>query len=191
LAEIAALTGGRVIAEGDLANADLFVHDGTFSRKLQPLWYWLLYLAAFVLVADVAARRITFDPESLAAWVRSRFMEWFRPTAVSPESQQYFDRLKSKKAEVGEQLGTPAERPPAAAQAGPRPPLAPAAAPEAGTPPSILPPTASPTQPVLPPQGPAAKPGKPPPPAAGEDFATRLLKAKQKAREQMEEEGEK
>ena len=191
LAEIAALTGGRVIAEEDLANADLFVHDGTFSRKLQPLWYWLLYLAAFVLVADVAARRITFDPESLAAWVRSRFMEWFRPTAVSPESQQYFDRLKSKKAEVGEQLGTPAERPPAAAQAGPRPPLAPAAAPEAGTPPSILPPTASPTQPVLPPQGPAAKPGKPPPPAAGEDFATRLLKAKQKAREQMEEEGEK
>lgn len=167
LQEMANMTKGRVIAEQDLARTDLFVHDGSFSRRLQPLWHWLLFAAAFVLVADVAVRRIAIDPREVVGWAVGRWQAWRGQAVLPAASQQYFARLKTTKAQVGEQLGGTAERPPAPTWQPPAP------SPAAPPPPGLAPPPKKTTPPP------------PPPLSTGEDFAARLLKAKQKAREQM------
>lgn len=175
LQQIASVTGGRVINEQDLAAADLFLPNGSFRRRLLPVWHWLLCLAAVVLLMDVAVRRLVIDPRELAGWFQSRWQGLRGQKVLAAESQQYLARLKTRKAEVDERLGTARDRPTAEPWTPP-------------TPSTVPTPRGSPltqTPPLAPDQGPPAAPSAPPSTAPAEDFAARLLKAKQKAREQM------
>jgi uncharacterized membrane protein len=176
LKQIASNTGGRIINEQDLANADLFLPDGSFRRRLQPVWHWLLTLAAVVLLLDVAVRRIVIEPRELAGWLQTRWQRLRGQKVLAAESQQYLARLKTRKAEVDERLGTAKERPTAEPSSPPEPSTAPR--PET----SSL--TQAPPAPSF--QAPAAASPQPPRVSQAEHLAARLLKAKQKAREQME-----
>jgi hypothetical protein len=124
------------------------------------------------MLLDVAARRIAVDPVALAAKLQATWAR-FRGRSVAQQADQYLERLRSRKAAVGEQL----ERGRRGARFEPPPlPVRPAARPVTETAPH------SPPEP--------ARAAAPPTPAAPnlepDDFAARLLKAKQKAREQIE-----
>jgi uncharacterized membrane protein len=73
-------------------------------HSLQPLWYWLVALAGMLLLFDVAVRRVAVEPA--AVWARG--VEWWdkmRGRQVATASAGAFlDRLKSRKAQVGETL---------------------------------------------------------------------------------------
>jgi uncharacterized membrane protein len=170
LAQIAAITGGRVIEENDLANSDLFKREGPIARRLQPIWHWLLFAAGFLLLADVAVRRLAIDPNEvgqfwLGVWNRLR-----GKGRLEAASQLYLDRLKSRKAAAQAIYEQPKATLPNIAS---RRFEAPAGAPPIEPGPAAPPP-------------PAARPAAPPPPGSAEDFAARLMKAKQKARERIE-----
>ncbi|MCS6977151.1 MAG: VWA domain-containing protein [Gemmatales bacterium] len=180
LAEIARESGGRVLDENTLAQADLFPQDRPPARDMRPIWYWLVLLAAFLLLADVAVRRISVDPE--AVWDRLKYLyNRMRGRATLPaESVEYIERLKSRKAEVAARLEQPKELAARRFEA-----------PEQPAPPVSAPPGKGP-------EGEGIEKEKPPPkapakpslsaeaPSEPEDFATRLMRAKRKAREQIE-----
>lgn len=173
LAEIARETGGRVLDEETLAQADLFPRERTAVRDMRPIWYWLLLLAAALLVADVAVRRISVEPEAVGNFLR-RLWDRLRGRAVLPkESVEYLERLKSRKAEVSARLEQPRELASRRFEATDSPPK-----------------SASEQTATVPPRTPEKRAEKPilstPPPSEAEDFATRLMRAKRKAREQME-----
>src|SRR5262249_12470010 len=110
LTKLRELTGGKEIADTD-ADLDAAAHDGDVFRpglprfkNLQPVWYWLVFLCGTLLFFDVAVRRIAISPSEVASasehlWQRLRGHG--RDQAQTP---QYFDRLKSRKAAVGELL---------------------------------------------------------------------------------------
>ncbi len=171
LAEIAKVTGGRVIEENDLKSSDLFAHDGPAQRSFQPLWYWLLFAAACALFFDVAVRRISIDPVEIKQGLQRTWTSWRHRGSLEAASKQYFERLKSRKAAVGTQLEQKAP-PPTAAPPPPRPATKKDWSAEA-------PPT---------PAAPKAPPPPQPKPAAeaAADFTARLMQAKKKAREQID-----
>jgi hypothetical protein len=172
LHRVAEITGGRVLDEKTLGTENLFVHDGSYARRLQPLWHWLLFAAAVLLVTDAAIRRIAVDPMA-AVRQGKRVVESIRGQKELPEtSQEYLGRLRKGKAAAAVPQGqaTPAEL-------GSRRFEAPAAF--DGEPEST---TATTPRPLT---SPPAKP-KAPAPSEADDFAARLMKAKQKAREQMD-----
>ncbi len=136
LAKLSEMTGGKVFSEDALAQAagsgEVFRAGLPLSKSMQPVWYWLLFLTAVLLFFDVAVRRIAVEPA--AAWAgATRVWDRLRGRAVvAPAQPQFFDRLQSRKAQVGEELGrvkaarrfdagsAPAgEAPPGAAQATP------------------------------------------------------------------------
>jgi uncharacterized membrane protein/Mg-chelatase subunit ChlD len=171
LQQIAQETGGRVLEEADLAQADLFVRTGEAARDLRPIWYWLVFAAAALLAADVALRRIALEREAVQAWLVRLWQGLRRKPVLPADSQSYLERLKSRKVQVSAALQP--QQPPASARF---------EAPEA-------------VEPGLPTGRAGEPPPKPaPPPAAptpqtqaeAEDFAARLMRAKKKAREQME-----
>ncbi len=73
---------------------------------MQPIWFWLVFVAAGLRFFDVGIRRIAVDPE--AVW--DKFKDgWSRlrgKSKLSDQSQQYIDRLKSRKAAVDAQART-------------------------------------------------------------------------------------
>ncbi len=171
LEEIAQRTGGRVLDEASLARADIFSHEQLpIARLPQPLWHWLLYIAAVVLFLDVATRRLAVDPVAVAGKVQAAWQRW-RGRGSANQDDIYLERLKSRKAAVGEQLdrGRPTQRYEPPPQPLPPRPTEPTPAAE-----SPRPATAQPTE------SPAAASTPP------DDFAARLMKAKQKARDQIE-----
>jgi hypothetical protein len=169
LQQLAEFTKGRVIEEGALAAASLFDHDLPPTRDLQPIWHWLAFAAAVMLLFDVMVRRIAIQPAAVAAKLGDLYKRLRGTARLSEQSQQYFERLKTKKADVGEQLqkAKTTRRFEGTAEQ--------AAAFTDGTQPRPQPRPPTP-QPV-----PEAKPVTP-----GDDFAARLMKAKQKARDQIE-----
>jgi uncharacterized membrane protein len=187
LQQIAEGTKGRVIPEDQLADTDLYFHDGSREKRHQEVWHWLLFAAAVLLFFDVALRRIALDPWGLALRAAEAWKKRKERRALSGTSQEYFDRLKTRKAAVGEKIGQEAATPPAPRPVRPQP-TAPPPMVELAEPP----PFAADAPPVLqpPPTAPKPKPAAPPPQAPAEDFATRLMKAKKKARERLEGEEE-
>lgn len=174
LSEIAKITGGRVIEEKDLHSSDLFLHDGPSSKRMQPLWYWLLFAAASLLFFDIVVRRISIDPDELKEAAQRTWRRWRHRGSLEATSIQYFDRLKSRKAAVGTQLE--AKSPPPSTKA-------PAVQKDWTTHAEQ-----AVVQPVLPPApAPKAKSPEPKTPAdQGADFTARLMQAKKKAREQID-----
>jgi uncharacterized membrane protein len=135
------ITGGRTFSEKpeDLAktaeSGDVFRYaDLPQSRSLQPIWYWLLLATAIFLLGDIAIRRIAVDPLQVTMAVQRVWERLRGQAAQTASAPQFLDRLKSRKAAIGETLGK------AKAQArfemgdAPPPSTAPAGADEAAAP---------------------------------------------------------
>jgi hypothetical protein len=102
--------GFEVIPE-DAPTLDQAVRNGEVFRpglptmkNLQPVWYWLLFLTAALLFLDVAVRRIAVDPAAVAKGAQGLWEHLRGRVAVAEKEPQYFDRLRSRKAEVGKTL---------------------------------------------------------------------------------------
>jgi hypothetical protein len=175
LDQVARETGGRLIDENELAKTDIFRHEQAPALNMQPIWFWLVFAAGALLFFDVGIRRIAVDPESVWDRVKDGWSRLRGKAKLSDQSQTYIDRLKSRKAAVGAQLEQPKPTPKKRFEA----------APDADAPPVTLQPSPgpSPMRPTKPLEKPklGAEGDKEP-----EDFATRLMKAKQKAREKMD-----
>src|SRR5262249_53694188 len=77
------LTGGQRYEEDDILLAEA-AKSGTVFRpapervkSLLPLWYWLIVLAAVLLLSDVAVRRLAIEPQRISeraqyVWARLR-----------------------------------------------------------------------------------------------------------------------
>ncbi|MFT3880450.1 MAG: VWA domain-containing protein [Gemmatales bacterium] len=166
---IAEITGGRVLDETTFGKENLFLHEGSYARRLQPIWHWLLFAAAVMLVCDAATRRIAIDPVLMAQRTKKMMQEMRGPKELAETSQEYLGRLKKGKAAAGVAVAEPTVVTDTASRK--------FEAPTDFTAPTSSTPTAKPSTP------PAAKPKE----AEGDDFAARLMKAKKKAREEMDE----
>jgi uncharacterized membrane protein len=146
------------------------------SRARLPVWFWLVFAASLALLLDVAIRRVAIEPEKIwntshAYWERLRGRA--APTA---QSAQFFDRLRSRKAQVGEVLGK--ARAEKRFEAPHKPVAAPPAADEPARPAAPTP-TAAPRPPR---QDAPAEPGE------EGDYGGRLLRAKKRAQKDREKE---
>lgn len=169
LERIAEVTGGRVLDEKTFGKENLFVNDGNFARRLQPIWHWLLFAAAVMLVCDAAVRRIAVDPMVLAQRTRKMVQEMRGPKELAETSQEYLGRLRKGKADAGVVVAEPTVVKEVAARR--------FEAPTDFTAPEATAPTTKANAPTV------AKPKE----AEVDDFAARLLKAKKKARDEMDE----
>jgi uncharacterized membrane protein len=111
LERLRALTGGSSYKDDDVALAEAASSGAVFrhtdlapSRNLQPIWYWLLLLASILLFFDVAVRRIALDPSELTAAGRRTWDRIRRRSTTTVEPPQFLERLKSRKAQVDESL---------------------------------------------------------------------------------------
>ncbi len=169
LERIAEVTGGRVLDETTFGKENLFLHEGAYARRLQPIWHWLLFAAAVMLVCDAATRRIAIDPVLMAQRTKKMMQEMRGPKELAETSQEYLGRLKKGKAAAGVAVVEPMVVTDTASRK--------FEAPTDFTAPVSSTPTAKPST------APVAKPKE----AEGDDFAARLMKAKKKAREEMDE----
>lgn len=176
LERIAYLTDGKVYSDDDASlqaaaiRSDVFRNVPDSHANLQALWAWMVFLAAFCLLFDVALRRIAIEPE--AVWARAvSYWQRLRGQAKNDDSvPAYIERLKSRKAQVSESIDKQ--------KAGKK---------FEGDGSALPQPT------VAPPLAPAEKPK--PKPATDKakqedaaDFATRLMRAKKKAMEERDKE---
>jgi uncharacterized membrane protein/Mg-chelatase subunit ChlD len=202
LETLASLTEGQVVTwkkanDGQidlprtLNGVDHFRRDrGLINpRSFAPLWPTLLWLAACLFLGDVAVRRIAPDMNRIRLALAN---EWRRLRGEQTvQSSDYMDKLRSRKAEVGEQLDRSrfasrfeAPEPPGSGPA--------AAATTIGEP--LLAPGQSPERPrtgraAAPPAGAGLAPDAPRPEDAS--YTNRLLKAKQRVWEERDKEREK
>lgn len=95
---------GRVDLNRTLDGVDHFRRDPglTIPKAFRPLWPILLWLACCLFLADVAVRRIAVDFDRLRRNLADRWKK-LRGEEVAPRSE-YLEQLRSRKAEVGEQL---------------------------------------------------------------------------------------
>jgi uncharacterized membrane protein len=153
LEKLRTITGGQSYADGDealdaaAASGEVFRLTGLPpSRSLQPIWYWLLVMAAVVLFFDVAVRRIAVNPSEVAAAAERWWGKLRGRAQVAEAAPQFLDRLKSRKAQIAETIdrarsaqrfdaGEAPVAPPPEAGA-PQPPRPPA---QAAPPPSVAP----------------------------------------------------
>jgi uncharacterized membrane protein len=161
LERIRELTEGERYEDDDAALAAA-ARSGTAFRsgpdrvKSQlPLWYWLLFAAGVLLFFDVAVRRIALEPHRVRE-VAGRAWARLRGRSVAAPREEFFERLRTRKAVVGEVLARPAaerrfEAPegttaPAPAGADASAPAPPPPAPPASPPPSAAPQAGAPAE---------------------------------------------
>ena len=101
------LPDGRVDLERTVRGADHFRRDPSLinPRSFAALWPILLWLAACLFLGDVAIRRIALDLD----WIKlTSANEWKKLRGQeTPTASEYMDKLKTRKAEVDEQLDRP------------------------------------------------------------------------------------
>lgn len=175
LEKLREITGGKSYDDesGVLASVartgEVFRPLPASHQGMQPIWPALLVIAGVLLFFDVAVRRIAIDPLKVAAGAEALWSR-LRGRAVV-EIPQYLERLRSRKAQVGEAIdqGKAARR-----FEGEEEPI--------GTPP------AAGAAPAAPPEPRRPEKSAPPPAAAeeAEDYASRLLRAKKKAMEERD-----
>jgi uncharacterized membrane protein len=115
LETIASLTNGEVLswkrrADGTIDLARTLAETKPFRRDaytltprgLSPLWPLLLFFAATMFLADVAIRRVSPDFERMWKLAKDQY-EKLRGREVAPRVE-YMEKLKSRKAEVNDQL---------------------------------------------------------------------------------------
>ncbi|OAI45600.1 hypothetical protein AYO44_12720 [Planctomycetaceae bacterium SCGC AG-212-F19] len=180
LEKLREITGGTTFedTDRDLAeaakNAAVFHPGPPSSRSLQPIWFWLVMLTGIFLFFDVAVRRIAVEPTEWWAGA-TRVWHYLRgQTVVESTTPQFLDRLKSKKAAIGEEL----EKTRAATRFDPSPD-----APIGAPPPSAA---------DMPASAPMSRPTRTAPsnaPGSAEekaDFTSRLMKAKKRAMDERD-----
>jgi hypothetical protein len=176
LKRLSDLTGGNVYEEDDVSLNDVVQKATTFRKTTasasspQAIWYWLVLLAGITLFFDVAVRRIAVEPgEAKSAAVK--YWQHLRGQAQErDESPQFLERLKSKKAQVGQTIERATRR------------FESEETPATGvvqTADSAV--TARPTQPSPPRPKPQAEPEQ-----ATDDAFERLMRAKKKALEERD-----
>ncbi|MBL8796118.1 MAG: VWA domain-containing protein, partial [Planctomycetia bacterium] len=174
LERLRAATGGMTIEEDPNAlnsiarSGTLFRPGEPTSRSMQPIWFWLVFATGVLLFFDVAVRRIAVEPAEIYA-AGEKYWQRLRGTlVVAAATPQFLDRLKTKKAEIGESLEKKAQTrfEPTGTAPLPPPPGADIGVPQK---PSTTP------RPVTPK---ASEPS-----AEAGDFASRLMRAKRKAME--------
>lgn len=172
LERLASITGGRVLDENTFSQANLFLHEGSLARRLQPIWHWLLFATACMLVLDAAMRRIAIDPALVAQRTKKMMQEMRGPKELAETSQEYLGRLKKGKASAGVAVSEPVIVKETAARKFEAP--------------TDFKPTEETAKPA------AVSTPKPANPSTSveDDFAARLMKAKQKARKEMDEQKE-
>ncbi len=182
LEKLRALTDGETYVDSDPALEEaardglVFRKAPAFSKNLQPVWHWLLFLTATLLLFDVAARRIALEFGVVVAAVVATWDRLRGRNAAADRVPEYIDRLKARKAQVGEAIGQ-GKKAARRFDAGDAPPAAPP--PGAGE--AKPAPTASPRPaPQRPKQG--AEAGQ------EGDYLSRLKKAKKRAMEEREKE---
>jgi hypothetical protein len=110
LRRLSEVTGGNVYAESDGALNEV-VRSGAAFRKTtevaqspQPMWYWLVLLAGLGLFFDVAVRRIAIDPVEVSAAATKAWSKLRGRAETAVATPAFIERLKSRKAEIGESL---------------------------------------------------------------------------------------
>jgi uncharacterized membrane protein len=179
LRRLAELTGGTVYTEGDAELARVAKSGEVFRdapktvRALLPFWFWLVFVAAVLLVIDIAARRVSVEPAEVRAWAGRTWTRLRTRRAQAVPESDHLDRLRKAKAAAAEAIDRD--------RGGRRfePEAAPPTAPPVRTADEVA--SSQPPQPVVP----------PPPPAEGEkeDFLTRMRKAKKRAQGDKPDEG--
>jgi len=105
------LTDGKTFPDDDEALAQAARSGAAFrpvsvrNLSLLPIWPWLVLAAGFCLFFDVAVRRIAVDPTEVAGQLRALWERMRGRTPVATVGPQFLDRLRSRKAQVGEELG--------------------------------------------------------------------------------------
>jgi hypothetical protein len=169
---------GRVDLQRTIDSVDHFRRDATLinPRSFSDLWPNLLWLAVVLFLGDVAVRRVAPDVDRIRKGVADQWKK-LRGQEVAPPVD-YMEKLKSRKAEVGEQLdrsraATRFEAPPPSETNLPGEPLL-----QEDRPADVKRPSRSnPDAPGLAPEAKAAEP---------ESYTNRLLRAKQKVWEERE-----
>ncbi len=72
LREVADVSGGRVLGMDDAGKAAIFQHNLPPTISREPIWDFLLKLAIFTFLLDVAVRRIALDPLQWLLTARAR-----------------------------------------------------------------------------------------------------------------------
>src|SRR5207245_728181 len=110
LERLRSMTDGRSYEEDVDALAEVTRSGQVFRagapkiKSLQPIWFWLVLLTGILLFFDVAVRRIAIEPLAVAV-AAQRFWDRLRGrAAVKDTTPQFLDRLKSRKAQIGETL---------------------------------------------------------------------------------------
>lgn len=186
---------GLIDLDATLARLDPFRRDPTLqpARSESDLWPDLLFAAAFLFLVDIGVRRIALDFDQAGRFLRDQLSK-LRGQDTGP-APDYLEKLKSRKAEVSEQLAAKAGEatrlePPAKMAATGRPPLSPpsgkgGSSPFEGEPPGGSPVPATPKPPPRP--APSSQPASKTPTDAGEEsYTDRLLKAKRKVWDQRD-----
>jgi hypothetical protein len=180
LEKLRAMTDGKsyeddatALAEA-AASGDVFRRGLPTSKNLQPIWFWLLFLAGTGLFFDVAVRRIAIEVGAIATAAVATWDRLRGRMAAPDKAPEFFDRLKSRKAQIGETIAKKAERRFEADES------APVAAPPPGA-------EAMPAR-TEPGPRPAPRPRQPAEAGEGGDYLSRLKKAKQRAMQQGQDE---
>jgi uncharacterized membrane protein len=174
LEKIRAATGGNTYKDDDeklatvAKSGEVFRPGPPSFRGSKPIWFWLLVAAGVLLFFDVAVRRIAIDPSEVATAARGVWDRLRGRAVVRPRDEDYFEKLRSRKAQVGETLerGKPGRRF------------------EGGAASTTAPPPGAGETPAAPPR-PAPRPAAQREPERqqkeGDDYASRLLRAKRRA----------
>ncbi|MBX2853039.1 MAG: VWA domain-containing protein [Phycisphaeraceae bacterium] len=114
LQQIAEMTGGRVLDPGDPAAANLYNRDVPIeSTSTRPLRWQLMPFLLALLLLDVACRRIAWEGQEVAAWAKGRANAIAGITRTRKvESENTMAALKAKREATTEKLNKPAEATP-------------------------------------------------------------------------------
>ena len=112
LERIAAATDGNYFKEADdaaaipklAATADFFRKAPTSIRALLPFWYWLVFAAAFLLLFDVGARRISLESKELRQWGQRAWAKLRRQTLEETEEDGALGNLMKRKQAISDTL---------------------------------------------------------------------------------------
>jgi hypothetical protein len=101
------ITGGNSYADDDTALAkvaaqgDVFRPAGQIDKGRQPIWQWMLWLAALLLLLDIAVRRLSVDAQKVGdfAW---RSWARVRGIPLPPDKPEVLERLSNRRAPTGQ-----------------------------------------------------------------------------------------
>lgn len=180
LDKLAEMTGGEKISEeapslAEAARSGVVFRPGLPRfRSLQPIWFWLVLIAGLLLICDVAVRRIAIEPLAVAAAAQRAWQQMRGQVVAADQTPQFLDRLKSRKAAIGEAISK--EKATRRFDAGEAPT---GATPPPGAEAASAPSSAAPRRAPQPPISPESE--KQP-----EDYASRLMRAKKKVWEERD-----